>query len=118
MDGLNDIKKRLLSFIENTFSEIGQRVDQEHNAFKPSMVPHYVPSHEIVKPGIYASKDECVHVEVLKQDRTTGLIHLLVYDEDDPYKKCDFISTGMFIRLFKTINPKDYVLKPNSTDGC
>lgn len=60
----------------------------------------YVPTHGIVEMGTYISNDAKVYVEMLRQDPATGLIHLEVLNETEESKRFDYISTGMFERLF------------------
>lgn len=117
MTPLDNAKDQLVSFTNKLFEELRESLRQEQPgnstigiSFEPDTVLNYVPSHEIVKTGIYVSNDETMHVEVLLQNPESGLIHLEVYDELDPSKRFDFTSTGMFLRLFKPTDPTAYVV--------
>lgn len=116
MNSIDDASTSIQSFVEKTMSELQEALRQTQPgnttiglSFDPAMVLHYVPSLLIVRPGLYDSCDGKIHVEVLSQDSKTGLVHLEIYDEEDPFKRFDFISTGMFVRLFQPKAAIDYV---------
>jgi hypothetical protein len=121
-DQLNKAKEQFHSFVDKSFAELARQLQTTPGTtegdFKPSMVPNYVPSHVVVKRGTYDSRCGQLHVEVLMQDLETGLIHVEIYDEDDPFKRFDFISTGMFVRLFRPKSVIDYILGKPSADPC
>lgn len=103
-------------FVSKTLGELRDNLlkagmpEEIGDNFDIAMVPGYVPSTMIVRPGLYECCDGKTNVEVLKQDTKTGLIHLQVYDEEDPFKRFEFISTGMFVRLFRPRTPIAYVM--------
>ncbi len=116
MDHIENALTSLQEFVNKTMDDLRVSLKQQQPgnstiglSFEPDMVLNYVPSVEIIKPGLYDSSDGKVHVEVLRQDPETGLVHLEIYDEEDPYKRFDFASTGMFLRLFKPKSPLAYV---------
>ena len=114
-DAVDDAFDGIEAFIKKTREELKQRSTKGSNSaldlsFNPKMVPGYVASRAIVKKGMYDSCCGSVHVEVLHQDLQSGLVHVEIYDEPDPYKRFDFISTGMFLLLFKPKSVVAYVL--------
>lgn len=126
MNHVHDAKKSVLSFVARVFDELGSNLKAAQPgslgvglSFDPNIVVGYVPLHEVVRRGLYDCCDGRTHVEVLHQDVETGLIHLEIYDEEDPSKRFDFISTGMFLRLFKPKPVIEYVMgkAPHQSPG-
>lgn len=118
IEALKRLRTRLVEFVDSALDEFARELEKEAQKFKPSMVPNYVPAKEIVKQGLYESCCGQLHVEVLMQDPSNGLIHVEIYEEDDPYKRFDFISTGMFIRLFRPTSSVDYVFSSTRPRDC
>lgn len=116
VDAIEETFDNIANFLDKAKAELRINLGQSQSgnstiglSFVPEMVLNYVPSTEVVKKGMYDSCCGRVHVEVLLQNPETGLIHLEVYDEPDPTKRFTFISTDMFVRLFKRSKLIEYV---------